>query len=272
MSKDIESSFLLFETLNNGQPSGHASGCLVEYKNKKYFFSVEHAVKKANFYLQKKYIPKLARTELSGVGQFNRIGKLVVNEQMKNNPFLFEQQLDDMINDNPTKENFVDFAYKEITDDTFKLNCFFQLIIQENFGTITRELKKKYFKINQKIIPKKNEICKFAGFVLPTTFPSRDGSIIKEYCLQKSEIEFLGNWEKKEGYYKFKSLKPMLNDVFYEGCSGSPILNSNGRIVALVNEGCASRNEIYGISIETCKQYINLDILANNILENNNLS
>ena len=172
MSKDIESSFLLFETLNNGQPSGHASGCLVEYKNKKYFFSVEHAVKKANFYLQKKYIPKLARTELSGVGQFNRIGKLVVNEQMKNNPFLFEQQLDDMINDNPTKENFVDFAYKEITDDTFKLNCFFQLIIQENFGTITRELKKKYFKINQKIIPKKNEICKFAGFVLPTTFPS----------------------------------------------------------------------------------------------------
>ena len=198
MGKDIESSFLLFETLNNGQPSGHASGCLVEYKNKKYFFSVEHAVKKANFYLQKKYIPKLARTELSGVGQFNRIGKLVVNEQMKNNPFLFEQQLDDMINDNLTKENFVDFAYKEITDDTFKLNCFFQLIIQENFGTITRELKKKYFKINQKIIPKKNEICKFAGFVLPTTFPSRDGSIIKEYCLQKSEIEFLGNWEKKK--------------------------------------------------------------------------
>ena len=64
----------------------------------------------------------------------------------------------------------------------------------------------------------------------------------------------------------------MLNDVFYKGCSGSPILNSNGRIVALVNEGCASRNEIYGISIETCKQYINLDILANNILENNNLS
>lgn len=266
MSQDIESSFLLFETFENEKPSGHASGCLVEYKNKKYFFSVEHAVKKANFYLQKKYIPNSAKTKLLEVGQFNRIGKLIVNEQISQDPFLFKQMLDNMVSDNLEKENIIDFAYKEITDDTFKLNCFFQLITQENFGTITREIKKKYFDINQKIIPKKKEICKFAGFVLPTIFPSRNGTIIKEYCLQKAEIEFLGEWEQKEGYYKFKSLKSMIDDKFYKGCSGSPIVNSKGQIVALVNEGCASLDEIYGISIEACKKYIDLDIIANNAL------
>ncbi len=266
MSKDIESSFLLFETLENGQPSGHASGCLVEYKNKKYFFSVEHAVKRASFYLQKKYIQNSGQTELLKVGQFNHIGKLIVDEQLSQDPFLFGQMLDNMVSDNLEKENIIDFAYKEITDDTFELNCFFQLITQENLGTITREIKKKYFDINQKIIPKEKEICKFAGFVLPTIFPSRNGSTVKEYCLQKAEIEFLGEWEKKEGYYKFKSLKPMLDDKFYKGCSGSPIVNSRGQIVALVNEGCASCDKIYGISIEACKKYIDLDIIANNVL------
>ena len=60
----------------------------------------------------------------------------------------------------------------------------------------------------------------------------------------------------------------MKEDIFYKGCSGSPILNSRGRLIALVNEGNAKLNEIYGISIETCKKYLDLDILKNNVLVN----
>lgn len=49
----------------------------------------------------------------------------------------------------------------------------------------------------------------------------------------------------------------------FEGCSGAPVLSSEGSLVVLVCSGCEKTNEIRGISVQAYKTAI--DILVGNV-------
>jgi len=54
----------------------------------------------------------------------------------------------------------------------------------------------------------------------------------------------------------FLASERILDSKDYEGCSGAPILDSQGRIVALACTVGTSSKIIYGFSIQECKKLL----------------
>ena len=50
----------------------------------------------------------------------------------------------------------------------------------------------------------------------------------------------------------------------FRGCSGSPIIDANGTVIALLTGGCEIKNEIYGVSLESYRRV--LELFANGVI------
>ena len=59
--------------------------------------------------------------------------------------------------------------------------------------------------------------------------------------------------EKQEDYYVFELPYEHPGDEHFQGCSGAPIIDTKGNVVALVCSGDEDTNLIYGISLKKFK-------------------
>jgi hypothetical protein len=84
---------------------------------------------------------------------------------------------------------------------------------------------------------------------LGKTFLERDFSF-------EFEMEYKGI-EKEDGLYIF-SIPKHKGDKYYEGASGSPIIEPSGKIVAVLVKGCERKNEIYGYPMRGLVQLIKI--------------
>lgn len=140
----------------------------------------------------------------------------------------------------------------------------FQILNKDGSGEIIYEEPKTIFETDMMVEPKEKELCEFAGLILPQ-YEKHSMQSIYAQQLQKVLVEFIGVLEANPEFYRFRVTTPMENHDNYRGCSGSPILNSKGEIVTLVNCGDIEKNEIYGISMKACKKYLEVDNMVNEL-------
>jgi len=67
--------------------------------------------------------------------------------------------------------------------------------------------------------------------------------------------------ETKNNLFLFSTRAPYRTYKDYIGCSGAPILDSQGRLVSLVVEGDKKKTGIYGFPLHTIRPALDVELL-----------
>jgi hypothetical protein len=267
MKKDIEidtfeeilirSSIQVFTMINNEEnPSGFGSGFIIKYKNKYFLITVYHVIKdEVETFLETNLPPKENKQILQPIGGIYSFNLL------KASPNITKVELEELLTE---PGEIIDIAFAEY--------------IPEKMSTlIQRELDFGAFKVQKgiKIVLDEANISKpnldnDYGF-FGNTKHDYSGSTLKFTPKLVNNLKF----HKTFGdFHKFKLPKVTTNKEEFEGCSGAPIIDSVGNIVAIACKVMTGTNLIYGFSISKCiqliKQTIRIDEI-NESLKNENL-
>jgi len=214
-------------------PIGIASGCMIDYLNRRILLSVFHATgKEGNWAVELRFV-KGKGAKLYYPGAFN---------------FLAEMTL------GIPEIRDVDFSYTEIPPD---VESYFQELTPN--GVIISERKRTVFRPTFKTFPTKEELYGFSGQILPEFLPTMGTLMIEHNTYPGLKYD-----RTEDSYHVFKLPVEHPGHERFEGCSGAPILDTKGNIVALVCSGNKEKNEIYGISLNKYK--VALDITYTHIL------
>jgi len=230
----FQSSVPLRRLEKNLLPSAIASGCLIDYSGMRILLTVSHATgDQKNWVIELRYEKgKGTKSHQIGAMNFLTSGSVLTGE--------FKD---------------IDFSYAEVPND---LVAFRQELDFD--GNVKREIPINIFSPNFSIEPDTEEFYGFAGCVKPSieqhkgqTYVASELTVYSDLKFQRAENEF----------YVFKlPMKHPGHDNF-KGCSGAPVIDRKGNVVALVCHGYEDRDEIYAISIKRYK--VVLDILAGNL-------
>jgi hypothetical protein len=203
-------------------PVGIASGCLIDYLGTRIVLSVFHATKKdCNWAIEIKY-EQGKGTQLYRPGGFHYIGEMKLGS---------------------AKINEVDFSYREVSSDLYS---YFQEISPS--GAIGFEKAREVFKPDFSVQPNTTDIYGFAGQVLP--------EIHETFALVITEMRVYPGLKfirTEDPYHVFELPVPHPGNEHFKGCSGAPIIDTKGNVIALVCHGDIERNAIFGISLTKYK-------------------
>jgi len=221
----------------NGQrlPTGFASGCLIDYCGKRVLLTVSHATgDQENWAIQQRYVP-FKGTQTFQIGPMRFLAKAFLSD--------------------PALEN-VDFSYAEIPSTI----CAYRQEIEVPENVVKFETPITVHTPSLEDLPLSGASFGFCGMVMPTSESHFGQSYIGGELRVYPGLSFL----RTEGDYHVFSL-PFAHPghKHFEGCSGAPVLSSEGSLVALVCSGCEKTNEIRGISVQAYKTPI--DILVGNV-------
>lgn len=217
----------------NGEmlPVGIASGCLIDYLGTRIALSVFHATKReGNWAIEVKFEPGKG-TQLYRPGGFHYLGLMKLGSA----------NIDE-----------VDFSYREVSSG---LISYFQEISAS--GQILSEQAREVFQPDFAIQPTANETYGFSGQVMPEMHGTN--ALVTEMHVYPG-LKFIGT---EDSYHVFKLPVPHPGHDHFQGCSGAPIIDTKGNVVALVCHGDIDRNVIFGISLSKYK--VVLDITYGNI-------
>ena len=146
----------------------------------------------------------------------------------------------------------VDFCYAEVPTN---LESTFQHLTP--IGPKSEKRLRHVFDLTTIGKPDANEVYGFSGQV----HPERHGS----HALVTEATVYPGlRYDKSDGpFYDFKLPVSHPGHDFFEGCSGAPIVDTGGRLVALVSSGDKTENLIHGIALSRYK--FALDFYCNKI-------
>lgn len=216
-------------------PTGFASGCLIDYFNKRVLLTVSHATgDQKNWAIQQRYVPGNG-TETYKVGPMHFLAKASLST--------------------PDLED-VDFSYVEIPPTIHA----YRQEIEAPANLVKSEAPIAVHVSSLEDLPESGANYGFCGMVMPTSEEHFGQTYIGGQLRVYSGLSFL----RTEGDYHVFSL-PFAHPghEHFEGCSGAPILSSDGSLVALVSLGLKEVNEIWGISVRAYKTPI--DILVGKI-------
>ena len=212
----------LRELGEDGNPHAIGSGCLIDIKGQRFLITVFHVSKRSSKWIvQIKYDKKLDKVEVYYQGLFNYVGDF----------------------DRDKKEiREVEFAFVEVQNN---LECIFQHINHQGICLVERP--RAIFNENDVVDPNPEELYGFAGDVKP-------GLLNEGKCLVTEHQTYPGlKYDRTEGdFHCFKLPVDHPGHESFKGCSGSPILDSNRKLVGLVNNGYIDKNEIYGVNLSKC--------------------
>ncbi|MFA5804266.1 MAG: hypothetical protein WC879_06450 [Melioribacteraceae bacterium] len=224
------SSIPLKELDDNKMPINSASGCIIDYCNKSFILTVSHATKNfGKWAIEIAYEPSKG-TQLYFIGQMN---------------FLIEATLGSSI----VKD--VDFSYAIVPENI-------QPIYQQfdTTGKIIDQFPRTKNQIDFNVNPSTEKKYGFSG----QTKLSLENSYLFGEIRLITDLKYL---EERDGFYVFKLPFKHQGHEYYQGCSGAPIIDNEGNIVALVTSGDEDTDTIMGINIKKYK--VALDIACNNI-------
>ena len=224
------SSIPLKELDDSGNPINSASGCIINYSGKNFILTVSHATKNMGRWAIEIGYEHPNGTKFYKIGQMN---------------FLIEASLNSSI----VKD--IDFSYAIISDDISPL---YQKINPD--GRIINEYPRTINQIDFDAQPTPNQKYGFSG----QTKLSLENQYLFGEVILVSDMKFI---EERNGFYVFKLPTRHQGHEYYQGCSGAPIIDNDGNIVALVTSGDIDTNTIVGINIRKYK--VSLDIACNNI-------
>lgn len=204
----------------DGMPTGIASACICSYAGKRILLTVHHATgNMANWAIQVKFEPNKG-TAMQSLGAMNFLKSFNIHTSIGKD---------------------IDFSYVEIPDDI-------ELVSQEidlRTGSVLNEKKRLDSKVDFNIIPFASESYGFSGQVMPELAGNTFITQLKTY----TGLKYIGD---EEHYYIFELPFSHPGHEHFEGCSGAPIIDTKGNVVALVCKGDITTNRVYGISL---KQY-----------------
>lgn len=216
-------------------PTGIASGCLLDYGGKRLLLTVEHATgDQKNWAIEIGYEKgKGAKCYQLGAMNFLLRGTISTGNVDK-----------------------IDFSYVEVPRD---LVAYRQKL--DPSGNVMAEMPVEVFHTDTFIVPSKDERYGFAGHVKPNLQKQSSQTALMTEFKVYHDLSFV---KKEDHFYIFKLPMKYSGHADFKGCSGAPIIDTKGNVVALVCKGNAGSDEIYGIALKDYQ--IPLDILAGKIM------
>lgn len=241
----VKSSIQIFQAeKDTPKPEGFGTGFIAKYLNQFFLISVSHVTNNDELttFLETNMPSENNKTPLKP------IGGLVYYDLLK-------------ITDDTELEDFKKLIEDggERLDITFaKLNEQFELVQPEmDFGFFkVKKGSKLTLNLDYSTNPDKNETYGFYGKIRP----EYQDYYLKMTPTLKHSLTFyrtIGN------FHMFLAPEVIKDRDDYKGCSGAPILDSEGRIVALACKIIENSKVIYGFSIEECKRLIKITNDAN---------
>ena len=203
---------------NDGIPTGIASACIFNYEGKRVLLTVHHATgNMANWGIEVKSAPNKV-TAIQSLGPMNFLKSFNISTNIGRD---------------------IDFSYVEIPADIEPLS---QHICSKT-GTIISEKKRLDSKVDFDITPNTAESYGFSGQVMPAFSGQALITDLRTY----TGLKYVGD---EDDYYIFELPFQHPGHEHFQGCSGAPIMDTKGNVVALVCKGDIPSNRVYGISLK----------------------
>ena len=227
------------------KPEGFGTGCIVKYLGETLLLSVSHVTNDDGLttFLETNLPPENNTTPLKPIGGFVWYDSFKVTNEMDLADF------EDLIK----KGERIDITFTKLTED-FKL---IQPAMDFGFFKVD-ECDKLMLDLEYATFPNKEETYSFYGKIRP----EYQGIYLKMTPTLKNGLKF----HRTNGYFhKFLAPQIITDSDDYSGCSGAPILDSEGRIVALACKVMTNSKIVYGFSIQECMKLIKLTIDVNQL-------
>jgi hypothetical protein len=223
------------------------SGVIVQYRKRFFVCTVEHFTRVAG---QEIGIVtgriKDSTTEIFVLGDFSYIQAVEFED---------EPDAEDLIYaiENPKSGKFLDIAFKEIATPRDLVQP--KRVIELADGGVVRIPygPKNYLTVDEDFQIDEDEVFSFFGRIKP---------IFSKGKLEFQEALYLGLTFKgfKDPFFELDLGGQIKDFNRFRGCSGAPILDSEGRLVALVTHGPKNNHStsVFGFRFDYVKQYIDL--------------
>jgi hypothetical protein len=207
-------------------PQEFGSGALVEYRQRRFLLTVAHAV-------------KLDQSDwVMDTGPLPRVG--LGHETYRPFAFFYGGEANRAMGDN----RMLDFCFAEIAPD---LKSYYQH--RTPFKSDPKRLR-HVFDANHTAMPDAESVYGFAGEIKQTQLAPGN------YCIDMVAYPGLKYLRTENEMHVFKLPVEHPGHDEFRGCSGSPIVDMQKRVVALVCKGDEEHGLIYGISLNHCKVYL----------------
>ena len=238
----VKASIQLFQADKNiMKPVGFGTGCIVKYLGHTLLLSVSHVTNDDGLttFVETNLPSENNTTPLKPIGGFVWYDTFKVNDKMVLTDFmsLIENKAEridvtfaKLTESFEVKQPAIDFGYFKIEDDD-------KLMLDLDYATMP---------------DKENSYC-FYGKVRH----EYQGVYLKMTPTLKSGLKF----HRTNGYFHMFLAPEIIKDKDdYRGCSGAPILDNEGRIVALACKIVEGTKIVYGFSIQECMKLIKLTL------------
>lgn len=206
----------------DGVPCGIGSGCLLDIKGHRFLITVFHVAEKSSSWCaQIQFDDESEQIEVLFLNTFSFIGDF-----------------------SPDKSAIVDveFSFHPVRTD-FK--CYFQ---NRNWRGETVEFTERpIIDVADVGEPSRNILYGFSGDIRPELIPDQKSFVTSHHIYHGLKYDRTAN---NLHYFKMPEKHP--GHDFFEGCSGSPIIGEDGKVVSLVSGGSIEANEIYGANLSKC--------------------
>ena len=212
------------------RPIGYASGCIVRYSGALFVLTVAHATgNQGNWAVEIDFDPEVGKARLYQLGGMG----FVSAARLKHGKF---------------KTRDIDFSYKLLSEP---VSPRFQVISPQ--GVITHDEPKHILETALDVQPSSNEEYSFWG----CTRQSYDTYYLR--VVPKHEIGMRFE-DVRNNLAFFRTAQPYKTYKDYQGCSGAPILDSQGRLVSLVVEGDKKKTGIFGLLLHTLRPILDVEL------------
>jgi len=226
------------------------SGCLIKYNNKCFLLTAAHVVSKrdgCDYFLEIRFDSDKGETsflQLNGSWKIKRF--CLTSEEVSN----------------------FDFAFYEIPCE---IQPPYLQLFKEGVSDPVKEYPKTIHQIDFDVQPEPIGKYAFAGLTRPETVDEVDGVVLNmEYTVEVSSYagrkDSLDIKSSKKGQtapccsgtnyvtdvYVFEP-DTYRGDEYYQGCSGSPIMDTQNRVVSILIAGCSLLKQIYGVRLVAFK-------------------
>ncbi|MFA6400448.1 MAG: hypothetical protein WCX31_02315 [Salinivirgaceae bacterium] len=243
----VRSSVQIYQADKNiMKPEGFGTGCIVRYLDHTLLLSVSHVTNDDGLttFLETNLPPDGRTTPLKPIGGLVYYDVFNVTEGM---------DLTDFVNLIEDKAERIDITFAKITEK-FELKQ-----PATDFGYFQVEASDKLIlNLDDAAVPDKDRTYSFYGKVRP----DYQGIYLKMTPTLKNGLKF----HRTNGYFHmFLAPEVIKHKDDYRGCSGAPILDSEGQIVALACKIVENTKVVYGFSIQECMKLIKMTIDTNQL-------